>query len=172
MLGLISSRKKRGLIVAKPKLFETVKKIADPQFFTKKEQEDLYNLRIAIEVGLADILVLNLTENDIRKMQEIVELEMSRPDDLSLYLECDYKFHLQIYKATGSESILSFQSILYDFFNDYEERKNYALPDYGKRFEDPKRITHLDILNAIKTKNPRKISEAMRKHLSIHLLRE
>jgi len=172
MLGIICSRKKRGMIVSKPLIFKTLKKVVDPHFLKEDERKDFFNLRLTIEIGLGDLLVKNITNNDIKEMTKTVELEMSAPADYKLYIDCDCKFHTQIYQATRSNAIMAFQSILNEFFGDYTTRVNFAIPDYYSRFENPKRVTHLDILNAIKTKDAVSINNTMRQHLAIHFLQE
>lgn len=172
MLGVISSRKRRGMIVAKPKIFETMRKVMNPQFLNQNDQQDFFNLRLTLEIGMGDLLAANVSKMDLAQMQDIVDREKASPDDFTLYQECDYEFHSCLYKATGNQAIMSFQIILYRFFSDIETRKGYASPDYANRFNDPNRITHLDVLNAVRTQNPLKINEIMQKHLHIHFLQE
>lgn len=168
MLGLLDSRKRRGIIISKPTIFETMKKIIDPFFLDEEEQRDFCNLRLTIEFGLADLLLQNIKEEDISELEEIVKCEESNPADFKLYLKCDYKFHFCIYHATRCKSLESFQTLLYRFFADVKTRKAQSRDDFSDRFNDPTQQSHRDVLEAINTKDPECVQRSMRKHLSIH----
>ncbi len=90
---------------------------------------------------------------------------ISSPEDFNLYLQCDVKFHSLLYRASGSRALESFQIILYRFFNDYDSRYAARRPDFAERFRIPGRSTHRTVLEALKTKNPERIQQAMRRHL-------
>ena len=169
MLGLLESRKRRGMIVSKPTIFETMSKVIDPAFMDEDEQRDFCNLRVTIELGLADILLINITGKNIEELEKIVRLEEADPTDFKLYMSCDYKFHSLIYKATQCKPLESFQVLLYRFFSDLKTRKAKARENFSKRFSDSEQTTHRDILEAIKQGKPEDIQNVMRKHLSIHL---
>jgi DNA-binding FadR family transcriptional regulator len=171
MLGLIQSKKRRGIVVSKPLVFETMKKIIDPVFLSPEEQRDFFNLRLTIELGLADILLLNIKSEDITELESIVTQEESEPSDFKFYMRKDYEFHVAIYKATKCASLESFQRLLYCFFSDITTRRKNAHPNFSNRFDDPEQITHRDVLEAIKTDNPEILQKAMREHLRKHISR-
>lgn len=163
MLGILKSRKRRGMVFSKPAIFEILKKIIDPAFLSKSEQQDFYNLRTVIELGLTDILAFNVTDADIEIMDEIVQEEESDPADFQLYLKCDYKFHLQIYKATRCNALESFQTLLYRNFSG--SPKEMISKSFITRFEDHNQCSHRTVLEAIKSRIPDVIHAAMKRHL-------
>lgn len=163
MLGVLNSRKRRGIVFSKPAIFETLKKVIDPVFLPKSEQQDFYNLRIVIELGLTDILAFNVTDSDIDIMEKIVEKEESNPGDFKLYLECDYQFHLQIYKATKCTALEFFQTLLYRNFSGTP--KGMGSKSFITRFEDHNQCSHRDVLEAIKSRIPDVIHAAVKRHL-------
>ncbi len=169
MIGLVSSRKRRGMIISKPNIFKTIGKVVNSDFLEEREQQDFFNLRITIELGLADLLVKNITSDDIKKLDQVVGHEELKPADFRYYLACDCEFHSRIYEATHCKSLASFQSILIKFFNDYETRVKTANPNFENRFLDPGQTTHRTVLEAIKTMDPEKIQRTMRKHLKPQL---
>jgi GntR family transcriptional regulator, transcriptional repressor for pyruvate dehydrogenase complex len=169
MIGLISSKKRRGIVLGRPQIFETLSKAIDPAFLDHETRMDFWRLRITIELGLADILVLNIEDKEIDELERIVGMEESDPANFTLYMRCDCEFHSLIYKATKCKALASFQKLLLRFFSDIKERKSYATSNFATRFSDPDKTTHRDILNAIKTKDGEAVHNAMRKHLSIYI---
>ncbi|MBS1368835.1 MAG: FadR family transcriptional regulator [Lentisphaeria bacterium] len=168
MLGLLESRKRRGIVVGRPTIFETLSKMIDPKFLSEEEQRDFFNLRLTIELGLADMLVANISAGDIAELEKIVGEEECDPTDYERYLDCDYRFHSRIYQATKCHSLSSFQKLLLQFFNDSETRRKNASESFPRRFEDPEQVSHRDLLEAIRTLDPDRIQTAMRRHLKIH----
>ena len=65
MMGFIESKKRRGMVVGHPSIFETIAKVIDPAFLDEEEQKDFFRLRMTIELGLADMLAEQLTEEDL-----------------------------------------------------------------------------------------------------------
>jgi DNA-binding FadR family transcriptional regulator len=165
MLGLVKSRRRRGMILSKPSIFETLKKILDPFFLSKEEKQDFYNLRVIIELGLSDVLAFNVTDADLEVLEEIVNREEAHPEDFNLYLECDYQFHLQIYKSTKCTALESFQNLLYRNFSD-AERAEPNSQHFLRRFTDSNMCSHRDVLEAIKTRIPDVIHSTIKRHLS------
>ena len=168
MMGFIESRKRRGMVVGHPSIFETVAKVIDPAFLDEEEQKDFFRLRLTIELGLADMLAEQLTEEDLADLEKIVREEEADPADYRRFLECDYHFHSRIYQATRCRSLAAFQKILLQFFTDFETRLQNASSRFARRFDDPEQCTHRDLLAAIATRDPETIQRTMRRHLATH----
>ncbi len=168
MIGLLESRKRRGIVIGKPTIFETLGKMLEPQFLSDDEQRDLFHLRLTIEQGLADALAENITRQDLDALEKIVAEEERAPADYALFLDCDRRFHLRIYQATRCDSLLSLQKLLLQFFSDPESRRKAASPRFAHRFEDEDQISHRDLLEAIRLRDPEVFQRAMRGHLKIH----
>lgn len=171
MFGLLESKKRRGMVVSSPSIFQVLEKVIDPLFLSAEAQSDFYKLRLAIEFGIGELLAIYITPEQLRELETIVEKEEAHPEDFNLYLQCDVKFHSLLYRASGSRALESFQIILYRFFNDYDSRYAARRPDFAERFRIPGRSTHRTVLEALKTKNPERIQQAMRRHLEPHLRR-
>ena len=159
------------MILKTPKVFQTLKKMLNPAFFEPKEQLDFWYLRLTIELGLADLLAITVTDQDIEKMEQIVSKEEAAPDNFELRLECDYKFHSLLYQASRNKAIESFQTILNVFFSDIRARRLRASEDFKTRFSDSQQTTHRTILDALRTRDAEMISKTMRKHLSLYFVK-
>jgi len=75
MLGLLEPRKKRGMVIAEPDVFGGCRQILDAAFLNEKTQRDLFEMRLTLELGLADLLFLRKTENDLNALEKIVNRE-------------------------------------------------------------------------------------------------
>src|SRR5918999_421310 len=53
MLGLIESRKKRGMILVSPDILQAFERVLDPPIIDDATLEDIFELRLVIEMGLA-----------------------------------------------------------------------------------------------------------------------
>lgn len=166
-MGLLVSKKRLGTIVAKPSIFDVMGKMMTMSFWTDSEKDDFFLLRLIIELGLPDILIQNISDDDIAALEQIVEKEESAPADRALYLECDYHFHMRLYQSVGCRALSSLQGVLYIFFSDME--KQPLNPMSENRFKDKGTITHRDILEAIKKRDAQKLRELIYAHLSWHL---
>lgn len=172
MMGFINSRKRRGMVVGEPKIFETLSKLIDPEFMDADQQYDFYIFRLVIELGMANLVIQNVTPELIKKMERCVQKEEAHPEDFKVFLKCDYEFHSLLYEATKNRVIKSIQPLLHRFFCNTETRKNIAPKDYSHRFENLNRTTHRGILEAIKQHDPEKFHDAMHKHLQFYFISE
>ena len=51
---------------------------------------------------------------------------------------------------------------------DFETRFRHASSNFARRFDDPKQVTHCDLLAAFATRDAETIQRAMRRHLAAH----
>src|SRR3546814_154474 len=78
MLGMIESRKKRGMILANPDVLGAFERVLDPLILDQDTLRDIFELRLVLEMGLADILYLRKTDKDIVELEDIVEHEVNK----------------------------------------------------------------------------------------------
>src|SRR5690606_2894900 len=55
MLGLIESKKRRGMVLARPDVLVSLEKVLDPHILSKDTRKELFELRLVLEMGLADL---------------------------------------------------------------------------------------------------------------------
>ena len=168
MMGFIESKKRRGMVVAHPTIFETIAKVIDPAFLDEEERKEFFQLRLTIELGLADLLAERLTDEDLAELEQIVREEEADPADYRRLLDCDFRFHSRLYQATRCRSLAAFQRLLLEFFTDCETRRLNASEHFARRFEDPDQFSHRDLVTVLATRDPEAIHRAMRRHLAIH----
>src|SRR5690606_11388105 len=64
MLGMVETRKKRGMILARPDILGAFERVLDPLIIDGDTLQDIFELRLVLEMGLADILYIKKTEKD------------------------------------------------------------------------------------------------------------
>lgn len=163
MLGLLESRKKRGMVIAEPDVFGGCSQILDAAFLNEKTQRDLCEMRLTLELGLADLLFLRKTENDLNVLEKIVHREeKARTEQTRLKLEIE--FHTTLYQMGRNDLLLQFQALLEPFFRDAVKREERN----GRRKGD---ASHRDLLEELRSGNPDGFRKKMRNHLQPHFVR-
>src|SRR5690606_21066002 len=56
MLGLIDSKKRRGMILTQPDVMKGLERIVHPSILDESTRKQLFELRLVLEVGLGDLL--------------------------------------------------------------------------------------------------------------------
>lgn len=161
MLGMIESRKRRGMVLATPDILGALNRVLDPHILTYELRQELYELRLILEVGMADLLFSRKTGKDLRQLEKIVQKERNAANTKER-IECDIAFHSTLYKIAGNTTISRFQKMLrpvFDHVLEYEARHGHLAQ--GK-------VTHSDLIQTLRTSTPEKFREDMRTHLSPH----
>ena len=54
---MVETRKKRGMVLAMPDVLGSFEKVLDPLIMNDDTLQDLFELRLVLEIGLADVPV-------------------------------------------------------------------------------------------------------------------
>lgn len=174
-LGLIETKKKKGTVVKSPDIFGTVKTIVASNLLDKPTLRDLYQLRIMLEIGMADFIYRNKTEEQMSRMDSLMQkqheieniLVKTDSDHQKMELaekltEIDVKFHGLLFEMTGNQSLIDFQYILRHLFTLY-------FPAIKNDFRKQNVISHIGLYNLLRNGNPESFRTAMRLHLSTQI---
>lgn len=163
MLGLLESRKKRGMVIAEPDVFGGCKQILDAAFLNEKTQRDLCEMRLTLELGLADLLFLRKTDKDLNALENIVNREENaRTEQMRLKLEIE--FHTTLYQMGRNDLLLRFQGLLEPFFREAVKREEINGRHKGE-------ASHRDLLEELRSGSPDSFRKRMREHLQPHFVR-
>ena len=170
-LGIIETKRKRGTVVVAPDVFAVLKTIIASGVLDRDSLRDLYQLRLMLEVGMADFIYLNMTEEQLDGLDKIVaeEVELEREmtmagDDDQRYAiakkltDVDIRFHSALFEMTGNKSLMDFQYILRHLFTLYRPK---IKADYHSRTI----ISHVSLYNLLRTGTADTFRTAMRLHL-------
>ncbi len=132
-------------------------------YFTRKDIEDLFELRQAVEESIIPKLIENLTQDQIEAARKIIaEQEECLKDhyDENLFLEIDRRFHLLLIEASGNR----FMAQTYNNIRDYVTiTAAKALLKEGRAYEVIQE--HKAILDSLAKRNSEMAKVAIQKHL-------
>jgi len=165
MLGMIESRKKRGMVLAEPDILGGFERVMDPLILDVKTLQDLFELRLVLEMGLADILFTRLTEKDLIDLEQIVNKEINKVQK-PFKVKHEIAFHGKLYQMTGNDTFRRFQNMLLPVFE-------YVVSEEAKINGEAKagKVTHRDLLELLKKGDPEAFRKGMKEHLSPHFER-
>jgi DNA-binding FadR family transcriptional regulator len=158
MLGILESRRKRGLVVGEPELFRGMQSILETNLLNESTRRELFELRMMFEIGMADSVCRNFDEKSISELTCIVD-EYDKAESDVERVNHDYMFHAKLYEISGNSLLAKFQETLLPFFSDAYIR---GIRDNSNTFG------HRDLLEVLKNRVPTSFREAMREHLAPH----
>ncbi len=130
--------------------------------FTRRDIEDLYAVRKALEILAVEWAVSRITPEQIDKLQEqsdLMEFYTTRKDGTKV-LEINSDFHAVIYNATGSR----FMAQVLRSYKEYIEQTRRVIFDGGEYLEAIFQ-EHKAVLDAIKARDTEGAKAAMARHL-------
>jgi DNA-binding FadR family transcriptional regulator len=159
ILGIIESRKNRGMIITRPDILNNMQRVMDPKLLDGETMKEIFEMRLVIEMGLADILFLRKTEASLIKLEQIVEMEEKTNNKIER-LKYDVEFHSMLYEISQNETIQRFQKMLLPIF----EYVNSGL-HVKSQVQDKEYASHRVLINVLKNGTPEEFRNKMRKHL-------
>ena len=158
MLGMVESRKKRGMILGRPDILGAFERVLDPLIIDKNTLQDIFELRLVLEIGLADLLYIRKTDKDIKELEKIAKSE-SYDASQPFRIKNEIEFHGKLYEMTGNDTFKRFQSMLLPIFGYVVTLEK--TPKSGS-------VTHLDLVQILKTGSKEEFRSAMLEHLKPH----
>ena len=169
MLGMIESKKRKGMIITEPDLLSGLTRIMDPALLGADNMQDVFELRLVLEVGMADLLFARKTEKDIETLKKIAHREAADPKcKTSQKARSNYEieFHRKLYAMSGNSTLTRFQKLLLPIFN-------YMIAVESTLEEKPPKgkINHFDLIDTLEHGTAAEFRENMREHLTPHYAR-
>lgn len=156
-LGFIETKKKKGTVLVSPQPFDILQLIISSGTLDNESIRDLYDIRLMLEIGLADFIFDKREDKYLQELHRLVDEEDECIDPERLR-ELDVEFHSILYKMANSPSLAKFQSLVSRIFMLYPQR-----PSNWKKIEF---VTHRALLRILETGNPDSFRAAMRLHLT------
>ncbi len=169
MLGVIESKKRKGMVIAEPDLMSGLTRIMDPALLGADNMQDIFELRLVLEVGMADLLFARKEESDLVILKDIATRELNDPKCLTsqkIRSQYEIEFHGKLYVMTGNSTLTRFQKLLLPVFNymiDVESTLEKKPPS-GK-------ISHFDLIETLENGTAALFRKHMRQHLTPHFRR-
>lgn len=156
MLGIVETRKKRGMVMAKPDILGSFEKVLDPFMIDEATLRDIFELRLVLEMGLPDLLFPHLQPEHVLELEKIAREEETSDN---FRIQNEIAFHGRLYEITGNNTLKRFQSMLLPIFAyvvSMEEK-----PIRGK-------ISHSGLVELLKIGNKEAFRQGMLEHLRPH----
>lgn len=166
MIGLIDSKKKRGAILTNPDLLGLVKKSLYPSILTEETLKDIFEMRLVLEVGMADLVFRNIKPEDIEKLEQIVAGEPDKSDNTIFEINHEVEFHSTLYEITGNKTLKEFQKMLLPVFGYVHSSGLLQMSTEIEFF-----TSHKDLVAILKGGTAEEFRNAMRSHLENHFMR-
>lgn len=158
MLGIIETKKKTGMVISNPDIVGTFQKVLTPEIMDETTLQDLFELRLVLELGIADLLFIHKTPKDIEELEDIVAREV-KGDNFRINNEI--AFHGKLYEMTGNETMKQFQTLLLPVFG-------YVMKLENKKYVSGE-ITHKDLVRILKKGTVQEFKDGMASHLQPHV---
>lgn len=165
-MGLIESKKHIGTIIKSPDLSSIMQKSMIPRILDEGTLKDIFELRLTIEVGMADLVVTRATDKDIEELFSIVRNEVSPSENTLFDVDYEILFHSKLYDITGNQTLKSFQKMLLPVFSYV-----YTSGLINKAIADKKYVSHKELVEVLRLRDADMFRTAMRKHLENHFKR-
>src|SRR5699024_8532243 len=101
LTGLIESKKKRGSIITNPDLLALLQKTLYPTMMDEHTLRDIFEMRLVMEVGMADLIMERKTPADVKELQEIVKHEPAQTKKNLFEINQEIRFHGKLYEIAG-----------------------------------------------------------------------
>lgn len=156
-IGVLETKRKKGTVLVSPRIFGSLKPIIESGLLERNTLRDLYELRLMLEIGMADFIFRQKSDKDIEALQEIIRKEeMAEITEESIAL--DIQFHSYLYSITKNASLSDFHFLLEKLFALYAPRtKDYKVKQV---------ISHAGLVEVLRFGSPDSFRIAMRLHLN------
>ncbi len=166
LMGLIESKKKKGSVITSPDLFGMMGKSMNPHILDEDTLKEIFEIRLVLEIGMADLLFKRVTKNDITELKGIVKNEPPAAQYHLFNIAHEIAFHGKLYEITGNETLKKFQKMLLPVFDYVHKSGLLKKQPLLKTF-----TSHKTLVDILEKGNPEKFRNGMRNHLENHFLR-
>lgn len=165
-MGLIESKKHKGAVIKSPDLPSILQKSMIPTILDDGTLKDIFEMRLVIEVGMADLVVNHATDEDIEELFSIVKNEADYSGDTLFDVDYEVQFHSKLYEITGNQTLKGFQRMLLPVFSYV-----YTSGLINKTITNKRYVSHKELVEVLRERDADKFRNAMRKHLENHFKR-
>lgn len=166
MMGLIESKKKKGAVITSPDLFGIMSKSMNPHILDQDTLKEIFEIRLVLEIGMADLLFYRVTKEDIAELKQIVSNEPPATQYHLFNIEHEIAFHGKLYEITGNKTLKKFQKMLLPVFDFVHNSGLLKKQPLLKTF-----VSHKDLVMILENGTPEEFRNGMRNHLQNHFAR-
>ena len=165
-MGLIESKKKKGAVITSPDLFGIIGKSMNPHLLDQDTLKEIFEIRLVLEIGMADFLFHRVKKEDIEELKQIVSNEPPATQYHLFNIEHEIAFHGKLYEITGNTTLKKFQKLLLPVFDYVHNSGLLKKQPLLKTF-----VSHKELVEILENGTPEKFRNGMRSHLENHFAR-
>lgn len=166
VMGLIESKKKKGSVITSPDIFGILGKSMNPYILDTETLKNVFEIRLILEIGMADFLFHRITKENILELRKIVQNEPPSAQYHLFNIEHEINFHGKLYEITGNETLKKFQKMLLPVFDYVQNSGLLKKQALLKEF-----ISHNELIDILENGNAEAFRLGMRNHLENHFAR-
>ncbi len=166
IMGLIESKKKKGSVITSPDIFGLMSKSMNPHILAPETLKEIFEIRLVLEIGMADLLFHRITKEDIASLRQIVSDEPPATQYHLFNIEHEIAFHGKLYEITGNETLKKFQKMLLPVFDYVHNSGLLKKQPMLKTF-----VSHKELVDILENGTPEEFRNGMRSHLENHFTR-
>ncbi len=166
IMGLIESKKKKGSVITSPDLFGMMSKSMNPHILDQETLKEIFEIRLVLEIGMADLIFHRIKKEDIEELKEIVSNEPPATQYHLFNIEHEIAFHGKLYEITGNNTLKKFQKMLLPVFDYVHNSGLLRRQPLLKVF-----VSHKGLVDILEDGTPEQFRNAMRFHLENHFAR-
>lgn len=157
MLGMIESRKRSGMILTRPDILGAFEKVLDPLIIDDNTLQDIFEIRLLLEIGLPELLYKKINNQHIEELEEIAGDQIAT--DSSFKVNNEIAFHGKLYEITGNDTLKRFQILLLPIF---AYLTTQIVNPVGSK------VSHMDLVEILKHGTKEDFKAGMLAHLQPH----
>lgn len=162
-IGLIESIKHKGAVLRNPDVLGPLRKVFHPSILDPTTLKDMFEMRLALEVGMADFIVDRVTDEDLNELEEIAENIVSGDTAAPWQVEDEIRFHGKLYEISKNKVLLELQELLFPIFQYVHQSGLLERPIVEGEF-----VSHKELVEVLKKRDADRYRHAIRKHLNNH----
>lgn len=166
IMGLIESKKKKGSVITSPDIFGLMSKSMNPHILAPETLKEIFEIRLVLEIGMADLLFHRITKEQITDLRRIVSDEPPATQYHLFNIEHEIAFHGKLYEITGNETLKKFQKMLLPVFDYVHNSGLLKKQPMLKTF-----VSHKELVDILENGSPEEFRSGMRSHLENHFTR-
>lgn len=119
-LGMLDAAPRRGTTIAALDYRRLVKYLGFQMAFSSLSEEELFDARLALEIGMLDLVGQRMTAEDYRELLELADAcrrESDEPKAVADSIEADMRFHQRLLEISGNSMLQAFVKLIESFFH-------------------------------------------------------
>ena len=159
-MGVVSIRQGDGTYLNNLEMQSDMNRLYPLLQLNDTDLDELIEARKILETKTAEMAALRATEEDIKRLRELLDNMENCRDNSELYTENDSQFHLCIAKAAHNSILYRFVKLIYEMMNAQqgEIARMPLLPNISFAY-------HMDLAAAIIEKKPEQAADIMLEHI-------